>query len=124
MTEDQERTEEIAVPLAELRHLFDISTVGSMSFGSGFLDTEEVDVLRRIAVRLGVDPMEGTPSNFRREYPHVLKPGSYNACDACAYGRATAVPQHIAEDEYAAYVRSLLDVPAALSGGTPEPTDG
>jgi hypothetical protein len=54
---------------ADLRALFDIAT-GSMDFGSGFLDSEEVVLLRRIAEMLGVDPMEGTPINFKASFAH------------------------------------------------------
>jgi hypothetical protein len=48
----------------DVRLLFDMA-IGSMEFGSGLLDDEEVLQLRRIAVRLGVDPDEATPYNFR-----------------------------------------------------------
>jgi hypothetical protein len=43
-----------------LQGLFDIA-VGSMDFGSGFLDIDDVKVLRKVAELLGVDPSEGTP---------------------------------------------------------------
>lgn len=49
------------------RAVFDIA-VGSMDFGSGFLDDEEVQMLRAAAVDLGVDPMEATPSDFKSKY--------------------------------------------------------
>jgi hypothetical protein len=50
-----------------LRALFD-TAVHSMDFGSGFLDDEEVASLRAVAVILGVDPLEGTPGNFKCKY--------------------------------------------------------
>lgn len=42
---------------------------------SGYADDEEVDALRSVAVALGLDPMEVTPSNFRCKYrgSHVWK---------------------------------------------------
>jgi len=60
---------EITVPREDLQILFD-TAVGSMDFGSGFLDHEEVDCLRRIAVLLGVDPQDATPKEFQSSYPH------------------------------------------------------
>jgi hypothetical protein len=59
------------VPTNDLKALFDIA-VESMDFSSGFLDDDEVAVLRRIAVSIGVDPMLGTPSNYVKKYPHVF----------------------------------------------------
>jgi hypothetical protein len=47
----------------DLRVLFD-TAVGSLDFASGFLDNDEVLALRRVAVVLGVDPLEATPHNF------------------------------------------------------------
>jgi hypothetical protein len=45
-----------------------------MDFGSGFLDTNEVEALRALAVTLGVDPIEGTPPEFVKHYPHPFEP--------------------------------------------------
>ena len=61
----------------DIRILFDVAT-NSLDFGSGFLDNEEVEALRRVAVYLGVDPKEATPDNFTNTYypppPRVLTP--------------------------------------------------
>jgi len=57
----------------DLREMFDIICC-SMDFGSGFLDTPQVDLLRRVAVELGIDPMEATPSNQAENYPHTYRP--------------------------------------------------
>lgn len=51
----------------QLQIVFDVA-VGSLDFGSGFLDDEEVAGLRAVAVVLGVDPMDATPSNFMCKY--------------------------------------------------------
>lgn len=40
------------------------AVIGSMDFGSGFLDTFEVIALRRLAEALGVDPKDATPSQW------------------------------------------------------------
>jgi hypothetical protein len=63
----------ITVPTEDLRALFDIA-VGSLNFVSGFLDTDEVDVLRRVAVQIGVDPMAGTPKEFALRTAHAFVP--------------------------------------------------
>lgn len=55
-----------------LRAVFDIA-VGSMDFGSGFLDDDEVTALRSVAERLGVNPMEGTPENYRKRIVHEFE---------------------------------------------------
>lgn len=68
----------------DLRALFDVA-VGSLNFTSGFLDTDEVNMLRRIAVTLGVDPMTATPTQFGRQYPHpfVGDSSGLDYCDRC-----------------------------------------
>ncbi len=70
------------------RAVFDVA-VRSMDFGSGFLDDEEVSLLRRAARLLGVDPMEATPSNFRCKYSgkhtgHCWPAGSAFVIATCA----------------------------------------
>ncbi len=65
----------ITVPTDDLRTLFDIAT-GSLNFGSGFLDTDEVAALRRVAVLIGVDPMAGTPTDFAKRTAHAHTPES------------------------------------------------
>ncbi len=50
-----------------LKSVFDIA-VGSLDFGSGFLDNDQVDDLREIAVLLGVDPVDATPGEHRARY--------------------------------------------------------
>lgn len=56
----------------DIREMFDIICC-SMDFGSGFLDTPQVDLLRRVAVELGVNPMKATPSNQAENYPHAFE---------------------------------------------------
>ena len=66
-----------------LEMVFD-TAVNSMDFGSGFLDNEEVEALREVAVLLGVDPMVATPLNFACQYgaPHKLHDGWCCNCKA------------------------------------------
>lgn len=56
----------------DIKALLDIAT-HSMDWGSGFLDHEEVATLRRVAEAVGVDPIEVTPSEWRRQYAHEFK---------------------------------------------------
>jgi hypothetical protein len=52
--------ETITIPRSIVQRLLDI-TIGSTDYCSGFLDDEEVEALRAVAVALGVDPMKATP---------------------------------------------------------------
>lgn len=76
-------TEEIlTVPKVLVQILFD-AVCNSMDFGSGFLDTEDVEALRTTAALLGVDPKVATPDAMKGNYEHDYRP-SYN------YGWAAA----------------------------------
>lgn len=77
------------VPDADVRELLDMIAT-SMDFGSGFLDTNDVRLLRRVAYLVGTDPEALTPDNM----PHKPKPrydgrpdwrftGQYPHCDKC-----------------------------------------
>lgn len=70
------------VPDSTLRTLFDALT-NSLDFGSGFLDSEDVEALRSIAVMIGVDPMHGTPSEFAAQYPHRFEGRELSNCYKC-----------------------------------------
>lgn len=65
--------EPLTVQRWALAALFDLC-VGSMDFGSGFLDKEDVVALRAVAVVLGVDPMTGVPSDYKTEFKHTYVP--------------------------------------------------
>lgn len=83
-----------------VKKLFDI-ICSSMDWGSGFLETDEVKILREIAVVLGVDPMSATPEGqhryFKHEYvefsrldhPHVTSNETWGAwyADLCKWCR-------------------------------------
>lgn len=68
--------EKITIEREDGRILFDALS-SSLDFGSGFLDTEEVEALRRLAVSIGIDPMEATPSEFRQSYKHLPDAETY-----------------------------------------------
>lgn len=57
----------IPIRKGDLRALLDTVT-GSMDYGSGFLDNEEVEIIRAIAVMLDIDPNKVTPDNFWCQY--------------------------------------------------------
>lgn len=64
--------EKIEIELEDLRALFDVIH-GTMDFGSGFFDTDDVDLFRRIALMIGVDPKVATPDTFARQFVHDLE---------------------------------------------------
>jgi hypothetical protein len=63
--------DDVTIPREDLMAFFDLA-VNSMDFGSGFWEESDIHVARRVAVVIGVDPMEATPFNDRRRYPHVF----------------------------------------------------
>lgn len=68
---DYERTydedEQITIRKGDLRAVLDVATM-SMDFGSGFLDNEQVEALRKLAAIIGLDPIIATPFNFVCQY--------------------------------------------------------
>lgn len=87
----------VTLATEDLRALFDIAT-GSLNFGSGFLDSDEVEVLRRVAVVIGVDPMAGTPPEFAVRTPHPYTADSGRPFDWCRWCRRDR-DEHPAADE-------------------------
>lgn len=63
----------VEIEMEELKQLFDL-IVGSLDFGSGFLDNDDVVLLRKLATVLGVNPMVATPYTDRKTYPHAFEP--------------------------------------------------
>ena len=59
--------DQVTIRCGDLRALLDLA-VGSMDFGSGFLDNEQAEVLRKAAVVLGLDPLTVTPRNLKCVY--------------------------------------------------------
>lgn len=101
--------EQITIPKLTAQVLFD-ALVHSMDFGSGFLDTEEVEALRGMAAALGVDPNDATPSEFSRHYPHSfvlpkwpIKAGEPVPCNAgwpaCAKPESDPIHQAAKADQ-------------------------
>jgi len=87
---DEPMPETVTIQLEDLRAIFDLA-VNSLNFNSGFWTTEDVEIARRIAVIIGVDPMKGTPFLFASQYPHEWKslrpdkPESYTPEFSCLY---------------------------------------
>lgn len=57
----------ILIRVGDVRAVLDVATM-SMDFGSGFLDEEQVEALRKVAELLGLDPKVATPHNFVCKY--------------------------------------------------------
>jgi hypothetical protein len=69
---------EVTIDKSVLRALLDLAT-GSMDFGSGFWDNEQVEVARKVAKILGIEPRTVTPTDFSCQYDgHVLYKDSKN----------------------------------------------
>ena len=89
--------EQITIPKATAQILFD-ALVHSMDFGSGFLDTQEVEALRGMAAALGVDPREATPLEFIAQYPHAFKFTGFRTeaaeCEVGPYSRRCRKPEN------------------------------
>lgn len=77
-----------------VQRLFDM-VCNSMDFGSGFLESEDVEVLRDVAVKLGVDPVVGTPYEFRRNYPHKFKDAWHTDLVCCVCDASRDDPRHV-----------------------------
>jgi hypothetical protein len=61
----------VALRFEDAQRLFD-ALANSMDFGSGFLESDDVEALRALAVAIGVDPQKGTPDEFAAQYPHAF----------------------------------------------------
>lgn len=86
------------VPDEDVRALLDIIAT-SMDFGSGFLETEQVVILRRVAHYVGMDPEALTPRNMPHTFASGHKAhcgcggcGNYQSCTKC--GGPADDPRH------------------------------
>ena len=131
-------SETIQVPKLTLQIVFD-AAVESMDFGSGFLDTEEVDALREVAGLLGVDPRVATPDSHWAAYYGGRKPSYYegrnpferssfhasgrNVCcerwDAGIYSHAADCPVRIETERMERAARSEYEAEMAKVRGNP-----
>lgn len=59
------------------QRVFD-ALAGSMDFGSGFLESDDVLALRELAQVIGVDPSIGTPNEFKKDFPHKFKEATFS----------------------------------------------
>lgn len=91
----------VLMPRGNVQELLDI-IVGSLDYGSGFLDQEQIEILRAVAEMLGLDPMSATPSEYRKSYPHTYEAyfNTYinkeaTVCKWCAH--PSDAPWHLAE---------------------------
>lgn len=87
----------ISVRRGDIRALLDIAT-SSLDFGSGFLDNEQVEVLRKVAAIVGVDPTLVTPSNFVAQYVcavkgHTARVPSDKSCYLCGESLSRSAPE-------------------------------
>jgi hypothetical protein len=72
MTESDDMIGMVLMPRGNVQEMLDI-IVGSLDYGSGVLDQQQIEALRAAAELLGLDPMSATPSEYSKSYPHVYK---------------------------------------------------
>lgn len=88
----------VLMPRGNVQEMLDI-IVGSLDYGSGFLDQEQIEILRAVAEMLGLDPMVATPSEYAKSYPHAFKAwissvnGPMTTCAKCS--AVAAAPCHV-----------------------------
>lgn len=99
---------------------FDIS-ISSLDWGSGFLDDEQVEALRELAVIFDVDPWEATPPNHRPKYcpghdwsdwkeTHLAAYPDYRVCSICKqYDHRGPKPQPVATS-----MTTHISIPASV----------
>lgn len=63
-------SDKIEIDKGALQALFDL-VVGSMNFGSGFYDKEEVDIIVAVARLLGVSDATAIPDDMKTTYPQL-----------------------------------------------------
>ena len=95
-TYDEDET--VTVRKGDLRAVLDVATM-SPYFGSGFLDNEQVEALRKLAGIIGMDPLLATPSNcvcqYRGEHQWRTSPADRWGPER----RYCAICRHTATDE-------------------------
>lgn len=66
----------IEIEIEDLRRLYDLAT-DSPLMCSGSFETDDVRVLRRLALAIGANISVATPDEFVRDFPHAFKPTTY-----------------------------------------------
>ncbi len=64
--------EKIEISLQDLKHLFDLA-VDSPTVCSGSFETDDVNLLRKLAGLIGADPNGITPEEFQSQYVHPFR---------------------------------------------------
>jgi hypothetical protein len=64
----------ITLSREDAQRIFDLA-VGADSACSGYMDSDDVAAMRRLAVAIGVDPAECTGPEFTTQFPHAYQPG-------------------------------------------------
>jgi hypothetical protein len=81
-------TTPVTVTIGMLQALLDAIS-GSLDFGSGFLNNEEVEVMRAVAGLIGVDPDRVTPPEYMclyrgfHTFPESRRGGERPFCRSC-----------------------------------------
>lgn len=88
----------VMIAREDLRMLYDLA-VGSLDFGSGFWDIDDVEMAHRIAEVLGVDKV--TPYLPRKQVPHKPRPAAWapKMCALCSRDVTDQIHQERAEEQ-------------------------
>lgn len=68
----------VTIDFEDARRIFDLA-VNADSACSGYMESDDVASMRKLAVALGVDPAVCTGSEFVAKYPHTFEPESERA---------------------------------------------
>lgn len=66
--------ETVTLARDDAQRIFDLA-VGADQAASGFMETDDVAAMRRLAVAIGADPKECTGVEFVAQFPHEYLPG-------------------------------------------------
>jgi hypothetical protein len=85
----------VRLTLEDLRHLFDLA-VDSPTVCSGSFETIDVELLRKIATVIGIEPNTITPSEFLNQYRHdFVSLGVPGGCRVNRCGKPADHPIHV-----------------------------
>jgi hypothetical protein len=89
----------------DVRRIFDL-LVSMDGACSGYMDDEDVQAVRRVAVAIGVDPRDATPSDHLKHYCHV-------PAEVRVTSRTLKVDSRAAAAEHSPEALRLYDIRAA-----------
>lgn len=74
----------VTISFEDARRIFDLAVgmdEACSGYGSGYMETDDVHAMRRLAVAIDVDPAVCTSLEFVTQFPHAFEPGRPNLDD-------------------------------------------